>query len=106
MRHRTHQRAGRDRRLQILLRGLLASRPALTGEVDIEARRDRAFGLVEDRLEIRRQDEMREQLLALDVIRIALLEEDDRVRVEDEAGLAPIGRRLAAEDVGSELVAG
>ena len=55
------------------------------------------FGLVEHGLELRRQDQMREQLLAGDEVGIGLFEEHDRVRIEDEAGLAPIGRRLRAD---------
>ena len=84
--------------LQVLLRlscwqGLKPLR-----QIDVQARRDRALGLVEDRLEVRRQDQVGEQLLAVDVVRVLLLEEHHRVRVQDEARLAPIGRRLAADD--------
>ena len=56
--------------LQVLLRELLAGIEALR-EIDVEARRDRALGLVEDRLELRRQDRLGEQLLAFDVVGVA-----------------------------------
>ena len=73
--------------------------------IDVEPGRDRSLGLVEDGLELRRQDGRGKQPLALLIIRIALLEEDHGVGVEDEAGLAPICRRLGADIVGAVLEA-
>jgi len=72
--HRADQRAGTDGGLQVFLRQLLAGVPAGSGEVDVEPRRDRALGLVEDGLEFLRQDQLRKQLLAVDVVRILLLD--------------------------------
>ena len=92
--HRAHQRSVGDRGLQGLQRLLLTGVEVL--EIDVEAGGNRALGLIEHGLELRRHDQMRQQRLAGDVVGVLLLEEDDRVRIEDEARLAPVGRRLPA----------
>ena len=90
MRHRAHQHAVGDRGLQGLLRKLLA-RVETFEQVDVEAGGNRAFGLIKNGLELRRHDEVREQLLAPDVVRILLLEEDDRSELRMKPVLRSVG---------------
>ena len=95
-----------DRGLQVRLRSPLAGVPSITRQIDVQARGNRSLRLVEDRLEVLGHDQVGKERLTLDVVRIGLLEEHDRVGVQDVAGLAPVGRRLLAEDVAAGLEAG